>query len=184
MYGLKPVFTPGNGLTENVTGALKLPVKLPIVSKTVAGDREEACAVTAFALAVKVKAGAAVTVTSSGTLFTRPPPDPITFTVYVPGGVLRAGVKVSALVPAPGAANEAVVKEPVMPVGKPFKESDMVELNVPMSATVANTVAVDACTTETGELASVRAKFGETASMRGTLMVWMKVPALAVTVNV
>ena len=107
-----------------------------------------------------------------------------TLMVYLPGGVASDGYKVRVLAPAPGAAKRAGEKVPVMPAGKPFTEREVALLKVPMSATVTTTGVLAACTTESEALAKATEKLGGMASVKGMLIVWLKVPPLAVTAMV
>ena len=124
-------------------------------------------------LAASVKFGAAVTVTTSGMDFTKPPPEATMETVYFPGGVLIDGVKLRVLTPAPGAGKAAGVNEPVMPIGKLLNPKLTPLLKVPRAATVVTTVTGEACATDTDVLASEIAKLGGTTNVRGRLMVWL-----------
>lgn len=133
--GLKLAVTPeGRPEADRETAALNPPItavvialvpELPCTMDRLAGE-----ALTLKSGTTTVRATVAVCVT--------PPPEAVTVMFVVPAVAVLLAVKVSVELPLPGAAREVELKLAVTPAGKPETDSEIAELNPPL--TVVETV--------------------------------------------
>jgi hypothetical protein len=114
------------------------------------------------------------------------PPVAVTVTVAVPVVAVLLAVKVKVELPLPGAAREAGLKPAVTPEGNPLADSEIAELNPPL--TVVEMVVVPELPWATDRLAgeALTAKSGAAGALTVSEMVvvWVTLPPLAVTVMV
>lgn len=181
LEGAKLAVTPlGRPLALNATAELNAEAPLT-VRVTVAAD--PCVMLTEAALSVKVKTGRGVTVNGSAMLWVTPPPFAVIVIERVPNAAVALALRVSTLVPEPGAARLEGEKLAVTPPGRPLalKATAASKLFVPLTVSV--TAAVPPCATVAGALAlTVSPGGGTTVAASGKTLV--RPPPVAVTTRV